>query len=309
LYAAKWIQTSDANGGRALIDWVSLGHSDSATVKSVIDKDLSFSDVFDTDTPVNQACTDNTFTYAASFDECLKVKDIDGVNGVDAVDSAIASRLETRRYATMMGATLEFRKEEGITYDADNNKVYVAMSAVEKGMEDGASQDLGGNNDIRLPSNSCGAVYAMDVLPVRGVDTNGNAIDSRFVVGNMNAIITGTPDSSVANNACDVNGISNPDNVTYLQGSDVLVIGEDTSKHENNMIWALNVKSNELTRMMTTPLDAETTSPFWHRDVNGFGYMTAVSQHPMDDVDDATSDEKQSEVGVIGPIDFTQLQK
>ena len=125
----------------------------------------------------------------------------------------------------------------------------------------------------------------------------------------MNAIITGTPDTSVANNACDVNGISNPDNVAYLQGSDVLVIGEDTSKHENNMIWALNVNSNELTRMMTTPLDAETTSPFWYRDVNGFGYMTAVAQHPMDDVTDATSDEKQSEVGVIGPINFTQLQK
>jgi secreted PhoX family phosphatase len=309
LYAAKWIQTSDANGGRALIDWVSLGHSDNATVKSVINKDLSFSDVFDTDTPVNQACTDNTFTYAASFDECLKVKDIDGLNGVDAVDKQIASRLETRRYATMMGATLEFRKEEGITFDADNSKVYVAMSAIEKGMEDGASQDLGGNNDIRLPKNSCGAVYAMDVLPVRGVDTNGDAIDSRFVVGNMNAIITGTPDTSIANNACDVNGISNPDNVTYLQGSDVLVIGEDTSKHENNMIWALNVKSNELTRMMTTPLDAETTSPFWYRDVNGFGYMTAVAQHPMGGEADATSDEKQSEVGVIGPIDFTQLQK
>ena len=308
LYAAKWIQTSDAKGGRALIDWVNLGHTDSATVKSVINENLSFSDVFETDDPVNQACADNTFTYAPSFDECLKVKDIDGLNGVDSVDTEIASRLETRRYAAMMGATLEFRKEEGITYDADNNKIYVAMSAIEKGMLDGASQDLGGNNDVRLPENSCGAVYAMDVLPVRGLDTTGSAIDSRFVVGNMNAVITGSPDESVANNKCDVNGISKPDNVTYLQGSDVLVIGEDGGEHENNMIWAFNVKSEELTRIMTTPLDAETTSPFWYRDVNGFGYMTAVAQHPMKKVDDATDDEKQSEVGVIGPIDFTQLQ-
>lgn len=309
LYAAKWIQTSDAKGGRALIDWVNLGHSDSATVKSVINADLAFSDVFESIEPVDQACTDNTFTYTPSFDECLKVKDIDGVNGVDNVDAAIASRLETRRYAAMMGATLEFRKEEGITFDADNNKVYVAMSAITRGMLDGASQDLGGNNDVRLPENSCGAVYAMDVLPVRGVDTVGTPIDSRFVVGNMNAIITGTPDDSVANNECDVNGISKPDNVTYLQGSDVLVIGEDGGEHENNMIWAFNVKNKELTRIMTTPLDAETTSPFWYRDVNGFGYMTAVAQHPMKKVDDATDDEKQSEVGVIGPIDFTQLQK
>lgn len=309
LYAAKWIQTSDASGGRALIDWISLGHADSATVKDVIDADLAFSDVFETDTPVDQACTDNSFTYAPSFDECLKVKDIDGLNGVDAVDTEIASRLETRRYAAMMGATVEFRKEEGITYDADNNKVYVAMSAVEKGMLDDSSQDLGGNNDVRLPQNSCGAVYAMDVLPVRGVDTTGMAIDSRFVVGNMNAIVTGTPDTSVANNDCDVNGISKPDNVTYLQGSDVLVIGEDGSEHENNMVWAYNVKSEALTRILTTPLDAETTSPFWYRDVNGFGYMTVVAQHPMGGEGDATVDDKQSKVGVIGPIDFTKLQK
>lgn len=316
LYAAKWIQTSDAKGGRALIDWISLGHTDSATVKNVMNADLSFSDVFDSTDPVDQACTDNSFTYTPSFDECLKVKDIDGVNGVDAVDEQIASRLETRRYAAMMGATLEFRKEEGITFDADNNKLYVAMSEIARGMEDFAkngtasnSYDLGGNNDIRLPHNLCGAVYAMDVLPVRGVDTNGVAIDSRFVVGNMNAIVTGTPDASVANNACDVNGISNPDNVTYLQGSDVLVIGEDTSKHENNMVWAFNVESEALTRILTTPLDAETTSPFWYRDVNGFGYMTAVSQHPMGGEDDASNDDKQSKVGVIGPIDFTKLQK
>ena len=113
----------------------------------------------------------------------------------------------------------------------------------------------------------------------------------------------------MAGNKCAVEGISNPDNVTYLDGSDILVIGEDTSKHENNMVWGLNVVDKKLTRLLTTPLDAETTSPFWHKNINGFGYMTAVSQHPMEDVSDASDADKESSVGVIGPIDFSALKK
>jgi secreted PhoX family phosphatase len=45
----------------------------------------------------------------------------------------IASRLEARRYAAMMGATTEFRKEEGITFDPDTKRIYVAMSEVNSG--------------------------------------------------------------------------------------------------------------------------------------------------------------------------------
>jgi len=316
LYAAKWVQTSDVKGGRAMIDWVNLGHASDAMVKAQINKDLKFSDVFDSVEPTNNSCPES-YSYVDYNDECLKVKDIDGVDGVTAIDEALASRLETRRYAIMQGATAEFRKEEGITFDADHNTLYVAMSEVARGMEDHAKYgdssknyyDLGGSNDIRLPHNICGAVYALDILPLHGSDTNNQIINSRFVVGNMNGILTGTPDSSVAGNVCDVNGISNPDNVTYLQGSDLLVIGEDTSKHENNMVWAYNVVSKELTRILTTPLDAETTSPFWHKDVNGFGYMTVVSQHPMDDVEGASDADKENKVGVLGPFNFTQLQK
>lgn len=316
LYAAKWIQTSDAKGGRAEIDWVNLGHTDNATVRNVINKDLNFSDVFDTESPsTDHTCPTAGFHYYKYANECLKVADVDGSGAVDAVDEVIASRLEARRYAAIKGATLEFRKEEGITFDADHSKLYVAMSSIEYGMESYAKRgdtsktyyDDGGPDDIRLPYNACGAVYAMDVTPGMK-DTSNTAINSRMVVSNMNAVITGTPDSSVTGNSCDVNGISNPDNVAYLQGSDTLVIGEDTGQHENNMVWAYNVVNGELTRIATTPLDAETTSPFWH-DINGFGYMTLVSQHPLDGVDGVSEADKQSNVGVIGPMDLSALKK
>ena len=37
-------------------------------------------------------------------------------------------------------------------------------------------------------------------------------------------------------NQCSIDNISNPDNLLVLDDGRV-VIGEDTSKHENNMIW------------------------------------------------------------------------
>ena len=192
------------------------------------------------------------------------------------------------------------------------------MSSVERGMEDNQKSgedntkyDIGGNNDIKVEYNKCGAIYAMDVATAAVNDTTTGAIDSSYVVKNMYSILEGNPvsyadDSIYAGNSCDVNAISNPDNVAFLENSDILTIGEDTSKHENNVVWAYNVKTKELTRTFTTPLDAETTSPFWYNNLaNGFGYLSVVTQHPMEDQEGATAAQKESAIGYVGP--FTGL--
>jgi len=318
LYAAKWNQVSDAGLGSATMTWIDLGHTDSATVRAVLDPDTDittndapkFSDIFATETPAaDGSCPTAGFTAVntSAGNECLQVKDINNDTVVDAADEVIASRLETRRYAAMKGATTEFRKEEGITFNARDNKLYVAMSEVARGMEDNmkngvanTSYDLGGNNDIKLDYNKCGGVYELDVAA-------NSTIGSDYVAYNMKGLIAGTPTDYSANpllsaNSCDVNGISNPDNVTFLADSDVLVIGEDTGLHENNMIWAYNIKDKSLNRIFTTPLGAETTAPFWHTDLNGSGhsYMTTVTQHP----DLTTVQAGESEAGVIGTFDF-----
>ncbi|MEA2028487.1 MAG: hypothetical protein U9N49_05880, partial [Campylobacterota bacterium] len=85
-------------------------------------------------------------------------------------------------------------------------------------------------------------------------------------------------------------------------GTNLLFVGEDTSKHINNVVWSYNLESKELVRVITTPLDAETTSPFWYKNINGFSYMTVVTQHPMEDVEGATAAQKESFVGVLGNI-------
>ncbi len=312
LYAAKWNQTSEigVGAGEADITWINLGHSTNSEIRDYLDPDgdvttndaLNFSDIFEVSEGIDGTCSEGfTSVNTSAGQECLKLK--------DGMEKA-ASRLETRRYAAYMGATTEFRKEEGITFDKNSGTLYVAMSSVERGMEENSSNDLGGNDDIKVEQNKCGAVYALDVSTNMLKDTADSKISSKYVVENMYSILEGNPityedGTTYAGNYCDVNGISNPDNVSFLPNSDVLTIGEDTGKHENNVVWSYNVKTKELTRTFTTPVGAESTSPFWYTDLaNGFGYMSVVTQHP----DDNTTDAGQSVIGYVGPFkNLTEL--
>ncbi|WP_428738977.1 PhoX family protein [Sulfurimonas sp.] len=315
LYAAKWVQTSavGTDGGSADIEWIRLGHSDDATIKALVAAQPVFSDIFDTeDMNSSYECPTEGFTAVntAMGAECLKVK---------TGQETAAAFLETRRYAAVLGATTEFRKEEGITYNAQDGILYVAMSEVKKGMEDGSSQDNGGNNDIRLAKNSCGVVYALEVAGASEtpVDTDDTEIDSSYVVKNTQAEIIGKASSYAEGSdyeayTCSINSIANPDNLTFLDGKNTLIIGEDTGKHPNDFVWSYDVKTKNLTRIVSTPYGSETTSPFWYEDINGFGYLSLVTQHPFgevssSDVDyslstEASATQKQSSVGVVGPF-------
>ena len=313
LYAAKWIQTSGEGAGAADLMWIKLGHATDAEIKTIVAGEPKFSDIFDATDEVNNTCLSGyTFINTSTGKECLKVK-----SGMEKT----AAFLETRRYAALKGATTEFRKEEGITFDPDHDQLFVAMSEIAKGMEDGSSYDAGGNNDIRLSANKCGAVYALDTLGMdeKAYDSEQNVINSEYVVKNMHAVVEGAPATYPAGSAyesytCSVNAISMPDNITYLAGENLLAIGEDTDKHPNDFVWAYDVVSGNLVRILSTPYGSETTSPFWERDVKGYDYLTVVTQHPFGEVSgsnveyglvgQATDAQKESFVGVVGPFEF-----
>ena len=306
LYAAKWIQTSNEGAGAADLMWIKLGHATDAQIKTIVAAQPKFSDLFAVETPASDACSEGfAFVNTAMGKECLQVK--------PGMETA-AAFLETRRYAAMKGATTEFRKEEGITFDPEHGMLFVAMSQVAKGMADTTG-------DIQLTKNECGAVYGLDVYGASetAYDVNQAAIDSAYVVKNMHAVLEGSYASYPAGSAyesytCSVNGIANPDNVTYLAGQNILAVGEDTDMHPNDFVWAYDVVSGNLTRILSTPYGSETTSPFWERDVLGYDYLTVVTQHPFGEVDEgdaeyglvgaATQEQKESFVGVVGPFKF-----
>ncbi|GAA0352633.1 DUF839 domain-containing protein [Bowmanella denitrificans] len=317
LYAMKWNQTSAESMGAANLSWIELGHATDEEIKPYVDGNmqLKFADIFDTVDPVDGACAAGftSVNQNGIGQECLKLKD-----GMEKV----ASRLETRRYAAMMGATTELRKEEGITFDPTRNKLYLAMSEIGRGMEDfgkngsaSSSYDKGGNNDIKMGYNQCGGVYQLDVA----ADV---AIGSDYVAGNISGLIQGIPavagmadtiavkanPAEFANgmNDCHIDGIANPDNVTYMTGHDILIIGEDTgSGHQNDVIWAYDLQNQQLSRIQTTPYGSETTSPYWYPNINGWAYLTSVIQHPYGESDgdkDTGTGENRAYTGYVGPF-------
>ena len=318
LYGAVWNQTSTENGGKADLDWINLGHATHNEIKQYIDQGITFADIFDKVEPAEGKCPDGYTSISAghsedkygNYHQCLKVK-----LGMEKA----ASRLETRRYAAMMGATTEFRKEEGITYNPVTNTLYVAMSEVARGMEDNKKNgedntkyDIGGNNKVKLPYNRCGGVYGLDLA-------TDETIGSDFVAKNMYGVVMGKmtqaydKNSSIpayeepfASNKCDLDGIANPDNISFIQGYNTLIIGEDTgSGHQNDMIWSYNLKTKKLTRIQTTPYGSETTSPYFYKNINGFGYLMSVVQHPYGESDEEKlTDDKQalSYTSYIGPF-------
>ncbi|QCT93756.1 DUF839 domain-containing protein [Caminibacter mediatlanticus TB-2] len=294
LYAAKWIQVDDKNGGRAILKWIKLGHATDDEIREIVNEKPLFTDIFDVAKPNGATCPAGfTSINTRTGHECLRVK--------PKMEKA-AAFLETRRYAAIKGATTEFRKAEGITYNPDNHKLYVAISQIAKGMEDNKKYgkpnpkyDLGGNNDIRLPVNKCGGVYALD-------------LDNNYVAKNMYAVITGIPQKYPKNspyynkyNKCSINSIANPDNISYLPGSNILLIGEDTASHQIDLVWAFDTKTNKLShRKATTIYGSETTSVMWQPNINGEMYINFVDQHPYGESDQDKMKSPEDAQSIVG---------
>jgi len=241
LFAAKVHQLNAKEGGNFSLSWIKLGHGSDDEIKAEIDKKLKLTDIFDI-TPINahQKCPqDYTKIYEDGMVECLKL--IPG-------QEKRAAFLESRKYAAYLGATMEFRKEEGATYNPDKNELYIAMSTIDKSMLDNVKNNET-NNDIHLSKNKCGVVYQLK-------------FDKNFNAKSMKSMIKGVPlkpgDKYSDMYGCSPQTIANPDNILYL-GSNILLIGEDTPYHLNNMTWAYDTNRGTLTRIASLAVGAEVT--------------------------------------------------
>lgn len=211
LYAAKIKQDATSDTARAgmNISWIELGSATNAQLATWI---ADYDGIDETD------YVDGATSYITD----AEIQDwADNGTGDDRY-----AFLESLKAAAAKGATTEFRKMEGININyngAAGNTVpfmYVAMSEVARGMSDSSG-------DIQLTENKCGVVYRL-------------GLDANFNVSRMEPAVVGGPyDATAASNTCATDGISNPDNILVLDDGRV-IIGEDTSNHENNMIWVHN---------------------------------------------------------------------
>ncbi|MFD0676564.1 MULTISPECIES: alkaline phosphatase PhoX [unclassified Paenibacillus] len=274
LYAAKWVQTSDANGGSANLQWISLGHASDSEIKAYVDQNVKFSDIFETADKDSDGFT-KIKAYPSGKIEWLKVK--------PGMEKA-AAFLESRRYGAIVGATAEFNKMEGVSINQKDKKVYVAMSYVEKAMEKDAKNEDPADH-ISVKKIKAGVTYEMD-LKGSQMDSANKAIGSEYVPANMKGLVVGEDLAKADDkgNTAVVDKVANPDNLSYSEALRTLFIGEDSGMHTNNYLWAYNVDTKKLSRILSLPAGAEATGLQAVDDLNGFSYIMSNLQHPGDEM-------------------------
>ena len=296
LYAARWQQTESRDGGRAVLKWVRLGHTSESMVRRLIDAGVGFSDIFETATAAEVQAHPDQYGqyrpvsvyeghggmrsgYAQSTGELIYLRVRPGME-------MAAAFLESRKYGAMRGATSEFTKMEGVTHNPEGKQLYVAMSTIEGGMLDGKNGQQP-QDHIRLTGEAadlnCGGVYR---APMQGgqMDSDGSLIASDWVATEMTGYLMGRhkPAGQTVGpyDRCDTDLIANPDNIKYSSAMRTLFIGEDSSNHLNNFLWAHNIDSEQTVRILSAPIGGELTGLQVVPDANGFAYLMTNIQHP-----------------------------
>ena len=280
LYAAEFKQTGTNNGGSGDLEWIKIGHATDDEVKTLVDKNLKFSDIFETaDAPKEGFTAVKQYASGgADYDrlEYLKVK--------PGMEKA-AAFLESRRYGAMLGATSEFNKMEGLALNEKDKKVYMAIADQGKGME----KDVKGEDPtdhMQLPKMKSGATYELSLASGKKTQS-GEAINSPYVATAMNGLVIGEDlkEADAYGNTANVDKVANPDNLSYSEELRTVFIGEDSGMHTNNFVWAYEVDTKKLNRILSVPAGAEATGLQFADDRNGFSYIMSNFQHPGDEVE------------------------
>jgi uncharacterized protein len=274
LYVAKMDQVSSEHAGKFAISWIKLGHATSAEIEAFANqltaKDIMAVSITDPNdhsfTKINFGNIATTGKNPGTGQQWVKFKP--GMNQA-------AAFLETRRYAAAMGATMELTKFEGVTLNAKDKKAYFAISDIRDTMtKNGFASD-----SIQIAKNNAGATYEVTLA------TN-HVIGSDWVPSEMfapQALIGETlAQADSDGNTSVIEKISNPDNLKYSASMRTLFIGEDSGKHLNNYVWAYNVDTKELSRILSVPAGAECVCLQAVDNLNGFSYIMSGFQHAGD---------------------------
>lgn len=104
-------------------------------------------------------------------------------------------------------------------------------------------------------------------------------------------------------NSANPEKIANTDNIFFSEGMRTLFIGEDSDTHVNNFLWAYNVDTKKLTRILSIPSGAESTGLQVLDDLHGHAYIMSNSQHHGDFTKTLNSDLKAKLTPIIDKFD------
>ncbi len=261
----------DPAGPAATLTWIQLGSATSAQIEALAGSTAP-SDIFDL---ASKDPSDASFrkTISNGRTEWLRLK--------PGMEKA-AAFLETHRYAAYVGASMGFSKMEGTTVNVRDKVAYSALQNVQDSMVKGGKGHTDGNGIALDKALKAGAVMALNL---RGgqKDLAGAVIHSDWMPADTRALITGEDISADAlGNTANPNRIANPDNLKFSEKLRTLFIGEDSSQHVNNFLWAYNVDTKVLSRLMSVPAGGESTGLHAVDEVHGWMYIMSNFQHPGD---------------------------
>jgi len=279
LYVAK-VGTGfslDPSAAAAALTWIKLGSATSAEIRALVDGGIKPTDIMTVATtdPALATPADTSFTKIFLNGKAQWVKLKPGMEKA-------AAFLETHRYAALLGASLGFTKMEGTTVNIKDKVAYSALAACSASMVKGqASNAIAGGIQLDKALNA-GAVMA---LGLQGglKDDKGATINSEWMPANIKALITGEDITADAlGNTGNPNKIASPDNIKFSEKMRTLFIGEDSGLHVNNFLWAYNIDTKVLSRIMSIPAGGESTGLHAVDELNGWTYIMSNFQHAGD---------------------------
>jgi secreted PhoX family phosphatase len=273
LYVAKLgegFSVNPADAG-AKLTWIKLGHATSDEIEKLANtlKPSDIMTVLKAD-PNDASFTKIFYNGAANW---VKVK--------PGMEKA-AAFLETHRYAYLMGASMGFTKMEGTTVNIKDKVAYSALQNIQDSMVKGGKGWTAASGIALDKPLIAGGIFAHRLVGGQK-DLGGDAIHSEWVPAQTRALLVGediAPDA--LGNKANPDKVSNPDNLKFSEKLRTLFIGEDSSTHVNNFVWAYNVDTQQLSRLMSMPVGAEATGLGVVDDLNGWTYITANFQHAGD---------------------------
>jgi secreted PhoX family phosphatase len=273
LYVAKIGEgfSVDPAAAGAKLSWIKLGHATSDEIEKLADtlKPDDIMSVLKTDP--NDASYTKIFASGAA--NWVKLK--------PGMEKA-AAFLETHRYAYLMGGSMGFTKMEGTTV---NIKDKVAYSALQNMIDSMVKGGKGWNeaSGIALEKPLVAGGVMAHSLSGGQVDLAGAAIASEWVPVHTKALLVGEDIAADAlGNLSNPDKVGNPDNLKFSETLRTLFIGEDSGSHVNNFLWAYNVDTKALARIMSVPAGAESTGLHAVDELNGWTYVMSNFQHAGD---------------------------
>lgn len=262
----------DPAAAGAKLTWINLGHATSAEIETMANT-LKPADIM-TVSKTDPSDVSYTKVWVGGKANWVKVK--------PGMEKA-AAFLETHRYAYLVGGSMGFTKMEGTTVNIKDKIAYSALQNIVDSMVKDNAKGWNAQSGIALDKALVAGGVMAHTMSGGQSDTAGAVIKSEWVPNQTKALLVGEDIAADAlGNLANPDKIANPDNLKFSEKLRTLFIGEDSGYHVNNFVWAYNVDTKVLSRLMSMPSGGEATGLHVVDDLNGWTYIMSNFQHPGD---------------------------